>query len=121
VDDDQRAAANLFVTSVGQLITAALAVLAVVGALTTFTLDKRVPELGFYICVGGAGLLLIASTVAGANAANRVHLRMSQGSYNPQTGLADFRYVQVQFVLFMLGILTFALSFSFLVPQKRTV
>jgi hypothetical protein len=70
--EDKRAAASMEVTLSSQVITAALAVMAVEGAFITYVLDKRQPGAAFYILTVLSALLLIFSILNGGVGVKRL-------------------------------------------------
>src|SRR4051812_3987035 len=70
--EEKRAAASMEVTLSSQVITAALAVMAVEGAFVTYVLDKRLPGAAFYILTVLSALLLIFSIINGGVGVRRL-------------------------------------------------
>jgi hypothetical protein len=106
-DDNRRASANASVSLGTQLISAALAVLAVEGALLTFVLDKRTPSNWFYGTVGATFVLLFLSILVGSIYINHLKIMLFEGKWQVGSGRSLFR---TQTILGFLGLVAFAIS-----------
>ncbi|MBE9584954.1 hypothetical protein IM792_10885 [Mucilaginibacter sp. JRF] len=65
MSDDKREAVNIGINLSGQLITAALAMIAVIGTFGVFILDKRDVSFWYYLIFGGALFAFVASIYFG--------------------------------------------------------
>ena len=89
-DDDKRAAVEFSVTLSSQLISAALAFLAIEGALIVFVLDKRSPEFPFYFFSIAAVLSFVASIVFAGLGINENRNKGFNGDWDVAHGKAKF-------------------------------
>lgn len=112
--EDRRAAATLIATVTGHLITTALAVVAVLGAFLTFTLDKRDVGLFFFVCIAVSALLLLLSIIVGVYSADRVLTFVAIGSLPPH--LKGTRW---QLILLVAGVVVVPVSFVFFGQPKE--
>lgn len=71
MSDDKKDAVNIGVTLSGQLITAALAMIAVIGTFGTFIADKRDIGYFYYLIVVGAFLSFVTSIYYGGKGINQ--------------------------------------------------
>ena len=65
MSEDKQVAVGISVTLSGQLIAAALGMIAVVGALATFLVDKRIVNWLFWVSIVGCFVCFVTSIVAG--------------------------------------------------------
>lgn len=116
--ENKRASATVLATLASQLITAGMAVLAVVGAFVTFTLDKRNAKTGFFICTGSAALLIFFSIFFGALGLDKLQAYLFSDNWTSTTSgqLWEFR---LQTMCLGLAILVLPFSFAFFGSTKE--
>lgn len=115
--EDQREAVKVSVTLGGQLMTAALAVLAIEGAFITFALGNRNVQFGFYVTAGLTFLLFVASIFLGGKGVTQVRNAGFQGNWRLEEGKAFFNW---QAALCLIGLLSFALTLFLSGSPKAT-
>jgi hypothetical protein len=115
--DNQRPSANATLTLSAQLITTALAVLAVIGAFVTFAIDKREADPGFYLIVALSALLIFLSGVFGSIANDQLAANVAANVFS---GRRQQRLHQMQTILLFLGIAILPLSFIFFGTSKES-
>ena len=104
---DKKDAVNIGVTLSGQLITAALAMIAVIGTFATFIIDKRNVGFGYYLVSGGAFLSFVVSIYFGGKGIDKARKDGFTGNWNLDNTRAFFN--NQSFTAF-LGIALFAIS-----------
>ncbi len=113
--EQQRTGATITVGLGTQLIAAALALIAVVGAVSTYVLDKRTPGALFYVLIVLTVLVLILSGVFGGQGIDGVRRGVFDGSVTADVGGRDFF---LQTLLILLGIVLFGGAILSMGPAK---
>jgi hypothetical protein len=115
--EDVRAFVGVVTNYGGQMITAALAILAIVGAFVTFTIDKRNADPLFFVCISLSVVLLFSSTISGAlGVVSVMSLLQSNVGAAPTTFPS---YFNRQFYLLILGVVVLPISFFFFGDAKE--
>ncbi|MDB4926596.1 hypothetical protein [Mucilaginibacter sp.] len=107
---DKKDAVNIGVTLSGQLITAALAMIAVVGTFAAFIIDKRNVGLGYYLIAGGSFLSFVVSIIFGGKGINQARKDGFTGNWNLSNTKKSFNK---QSIAAFFGIVLFAISVFF--------
>jgi len=105
--ESQKTAVSMWSGLSSQLITAALAVIAVEGALITFVLDKYVSAHWVWIPTFISVALLISSVWMGGKGINAMATKGSDGDWNIDHGAWDF---QLQALMCLLGLIFFGMA-----------
>ena len=107
MEEDKKVAVNIGVSLSGQLITAALAMIAVIGAFATFSLDKREIGPSYYIIIGIAFLSFVISIFCGGKGIDKARVNGHQGIWE----IKDTKdYFNWQGICCFLGIFFLAIS-----------
>lgn len=107
MNDDQKDAVNIGITLSSQLITAALAMIAIIGTFGTFIIDKRDVNVGYYLIVGGAFICFVASIFYGGKGIDKARKDGFSGNW---TLISTKSYFNIQALTCMLGVVLFAIS-----------
>lgn len=108
--EDGKAAASMWATLSSQVITAALAVIAVEGAFITYVLDKRLPGFVFYLFIALSAISLIFSILSGGAGINWLTERGEAGSWGLKGG---GHYFGQQSLACLAGVVLFFLALLF--------
>lgn len=103
--EDRRAAVNISVNLSSYLITAALTMLAVVGAFATYLLDKRLTNIYFWLAFGASILAFVASVFFGGRGTAKVYMKGHKGDWSLTVGS---KYFDWQAKACIVGLLAFA-------------
>jgi amino acid transporter len=107
MSDDKKDAVNIGVTLSSQLITAALAMIAVIGTFGTFIIDKRDVSIGYYLIVSGAFLCFVFSIFFGGKGIDKAR----KDGFNSNWNLTNTKsYFNLQSITCFIGIVLFAIS-----------
>ena len=105
--EDQKQAVIIVTTLSGQLMAAALAMIALEGAFLTFALDKKSCGLGFWLFVSSAFAVFVLSIFLGGKGIAAHYKAGADGNWNYSEGNARFRW---QTALCLLGLVLFLLA-----------
>lgn len=108
--ENKRFALDIGVNLSGQLINASLSMLAIIGALFIFIIDKRETSVEFYVLMSISFLSFVASIFLGGKGINEVREKSFKGNLKLKYSKKFFNY---QALLCIIGILTCLLSFAF--------
>lgn len=115
--DSKKDAVNIGVTLSGQLISAALSMLAIVGAIVFFMLDKRIVPWYFYLTIGFGFLAFIVSIFNGAKGIDKVRKDGFQDNWNLSNTKS---YFNNQAIFCLIGIIA-SVSSVFIGESKDNV
>lgn len=113
--EDRRAAVNISVNLSSYLITAALTMLAVVGAFSTYLLDKRVPSTLFWLAFWATIVTFVASIFLGGRGAARAYTRGHMGDWSLT---ASSKLFNLQAIACLVGLLAFAAMIGATSPKE---
>jgi hypothetical protein len=105
--EDQKEAVNIGITLSSQLITAALAMIAVIGAFSTYILDKREVGIFFYTTAIVSGISFVASIFFGGKGINKARKNGFNGNWDIAITKVDFNR---QALCSIVGLLFFVTS-----------
>lgn len=108
--ENKRFAIDIGVNLSGQLINASLSMLAIIGALFIFIIDKRETSTFFYVLMVVSFLSFIASIFLGGKGINKIREKSFKDKLDLKCSKDFFNY---QAILCIIGILTCLLSFVF--------
>lgn len=104
----QQAYAEMTTSLSSQLISSALAMLALEGAFFTFIVDKRLPNYCFYFSIGFSALLFVSSIYMGGKGINMLRGKLYRQEITDGIGKPCFNR---QAILSVLALFFFALNF----------
>ena len=108
--ENKRFAIDIGVNLSGQLINASLSMLAIIGALFIFIIDKREISMFFYILMAISFLSFVISIFLGGKGINKIREKSFKDKLDLKCSKDFFNY---QAILCIIGILTCLLSFLF--------
>lgn len=108
--ENKRFAIDIGVNLSGQLINASLSMLAIIGALFIFIIDKRETTIGFYLLMSISFLSFVISIFLGGKGINRIRKKSFKDKLKLKYSKKFFNF---QAILCIFGILTCLLSFAF--------
>ncbi|RZA01241.1 MAG: hypothetical protein EOP47_11405 [Sphingobacteriaceae bacterium] len=117
MSDDKKDAVTIGVTLSSQLITAALAMIAVIGTFSVFIIDKREVGLCYTIIIGIAFISFIVSIICGGRGINKVREDGFTSNWNLKNSKKHYNR---QAILCLVGIIFFIIS-VFLGKEKSDI
>lgn len=108
--ENKRFAIDIGVNLSGQLINASLSMLAIIGALFIFIIDKRETSIGFYLLMSISFLSFVVSIFLGGKGINKIRNKSFKDKLKLKYSKKFFNF---QAILCIVGILTCLLSFAF--------
>ncbi|QHS59925.1 hypothetical protein [Chitinophaga agri] len=116
MNEDKREAVNIGITISSQLISAALAMITVLGAFAVFIIDKREVHFWYYFLAGLSFISFVASIVAGGKGINKARVDGYSGNWYIHTTKDAFNWQ----ALFCLAGLIFFITSIFIGKEKST-
>lgn len=114
--ENKRFAINIGVSLSGQLIQTCLTMLAIIGAVFVFILDKREPDVYFFILLSLSLLLLFSSIILGGKGINEVRKRSFKNKLKLRYSKNYFNY---QAITCLFGVIIFIFSLLFTTTSKN--
>ncbi len=111
--EDKKTAVNIGVTLSTQLISASLSMIAIIGALIVFVIDKRETSIAFFICFSLGFLFFLLSIIKGGKGINIVRNQGYDHNWNLSCSKSFFNS---QAIFNLLGIIFCLSSFIFTKP-----
>lgn len=108
--ENKRFAIDIGINLSGQLINASLSMLAIIGALFIFIIDKREISIGFYVLMSISFLSFVSSIFLGGKGINKIRKKSFKDKLKLKYSKKLFNF---QAILCIVGILSCLLSFSF--------
>jgi hypothetical protein len=105
--ENKIAAVNIGVNLSNQIITAALAMIAVLGAFTTYAIEKREVGFGFYLLIGMSFASFVISIFKGGKGIDKARKCGADGNWEPNNTESHFNW---QGILCFVGIILFCVS-----------
>lgn len=113
---DQKDAVQIGVTLSSQIISASLAMIAVIGAFATFVLDKREVGNFYYALIFGAFLCFVLSIYFGGKGINRARIDGFEGLWEISV---TKKFFNLQATILLVGVILFIIS-TFTGTEKET-
>lgn len=108
-NEDQKQAVSIVITLGGQLMAAALAMIALQGAFLTFALDKKECGFWFWLFVGTGFLVFVLSIIIGGKGITKLYKTGAKGNWKHEEGDREFRWQTglccIGLALFILAVL----------------